>query len=110
MPRLRRWTPAIKPAVAHHLSVRRHKTMSHSVTTSVIAAVSKASYLGALKSAGFSRRGNHMFRPFNDLFHGIHFQGSRWGSKDEGKFLSHSFGIGSLFREGLLVVKRRLAQ
>jgi len=60
--------------------------MSHSVTTSAIAAVSKASYLGALKSAGFNRRGNHMFRPFNDLFHGIHFQGSRWGSKDEGKF------------------------
>jgi hypothetical protein len=60
--------------------------MNHSVTTSAIAAVSKASYLTALKAAGFSRRGNHMFRTSNDLIHGIHFQASRWGSKDEGQF------------------------
>lgn len=60
--------------------------MSHSVTTPAIAAISKASYLSALKSEGFARRGNHMFRQSHDLFHGIHFQGSQWGSRDEGKF------------------------
>lgn len=60
--------------------------MSQSATTSAIAAVSKFAFLGALKSEGFSRRGNHMFRPSSDLFHCIHFQASQWGSKDEGKF------------------------
>lgn len=60
--------------------------MRKSVTTSAIAEVSKCAYVGALKSLGFKRLGNHMFRPSADLFHGIHFQASQWGSSEEGQF------------------------
>ncbi len=35
---------------------------------------------------GFNRRGNHLFRPSNDLFHVVNFQASQWGSKDAGQF------------------------
>ncbi|MFN8441762.1 MAG: DUF4304 domain-containing protein [Caldilineaceae bacterium] len=60
--------------------------MTKSVTTSAITEVSKFAYNEALKSLGFKRIGNHLFRPSHDLFHGIHFQASRWGSLQEGSF------------------------
>ncbi len=60
--------------------------MSQSVTTLAIAATSKFAYSQAMKSLGFKRSGNHMHRLSEDLFHGIHFQASQWGSSVEGKF------------------------
>lgn len=60
--------------------------MTKSVTTSAITEVSKFVYHEALKSVGFKRSGNHLFRPSQDLFQGIHFQASMWGSSQEGSF------------------------
>jgi len=62
------------------------KSMSQSVTTSAIAVSSKFAYSKVLKSLGFKRGGNHMYRLSEDLFHGIHFQASQWGSSVEGQF------------------------
>jgi Domain of unknown function (DUF4304) len=60
--------------------------VSESVTASAIAASSKYAYSKALKSLGFKRGGHHMYRLSEDLFHGIHFQASQWGSSMEGQF------------------------
>ena len=60
--------------------------MSPSVTRAAIAEVSRYAYSERLKAAGFRRTGSHMYRPSDDLFHGIHFQGSQWGTADEGRF------------------------
>jgi len=39
-----------------------------------------------LKDLGFRRQSNHLHRRPEDLVHGIHFQASMWGSRDEGEF------------------------
>jgi hypothetical protein len=53
---------------------------------SAITAVSRAAYANGLRQAGFRRQGNHLHRPSADLFHGVHFQASKWGTRCEGKF------------------------
>ena len=60
--------------------------MKQSATRSAITAISKYAHMNVLKAAGFRRSSNHMYRPSNDLFHGIHFQASQWGSASEGHF------------------------
>jgi hypothetical protein len=60
--------------------------MRQSVTRSAIAQVSRYVHSQRLKAVGFARNGVHMYRSSDDLFHGIHFQGSQWGSADEGRF------------------------
>lgn len=57
-----------------------------SCSGAAVAAASKFAYANGLKAAGFKRTGSHLYRPSADLFHGIHFQASRWGSADEGAF------------------------
>ena len=39
-----------------------------------------------LAAAGFKRKGVHLHRKVDGLFHGIHFQASQWGTAAEGKF------------------------
>jgi hypothetical protein len=60
--------------------------VSRSVTRAAIAEVSRYAHSERLKAAGFRRTGAHMYRSSDDLFHGIHFQGSQWGTADEGRF------------------------
>jgi len=60
--------------------------VSQSLTRSAIAEVSRYAHSEALKAAGFRRNAPHMYRPSEDLFHGIHFQASQWGTADEGRF------------------------
>lgn len=59
--------------------------MSDSLTTKATKNVSSVCG-AALISFGFSRRAPHLFRQSNDLFHCVHFQSSRWGSRDAGNF------------------------
>ncbi len=59
--------------------------MPDSAMPGAIAFVSKA-VQSVLGEQGFHRRGHHLFRPAEDLFHGVHFQASRWGSRAEGSF------------------------
>lgn len=60
--------------------------MSKSITAVTIAAISKFAYSQEMKSLGFKRSGNHMYRPSADLFHGVHFQASQWGTSEQGEF------------------------
>ena len=53
---------------------------------SAIAAISPAVYANGLRPAGFRRQGNHLRRSSADLFHGLHFQASKWSTRLEGKF------------------------
>ncbi|MCU0858401.1 MAG: DUF4304 domain-containing protein [Pontiellaceae bacterium] len=73
--------------------------MTKSLTTSALSAISKYAYAESLKSLGFKRNGNHLFRPSEDLFHGIHFQASQWGSSEEGKFTINLVVTSSLLYE-----------
>ncbi len=78
----------MRPGRAAELHVRPlfGNIMTKSNTASAIAYVSKFAYANGLKAEGFKRMGNHFVKPSADLFHGINFQASQWGSMDEGSF------------------------
>lgn len=59
--------------------------MSDSITTKVMKSVSNNCRID-LTPFGFVRHAPHLFRQSDDLFHCIHFQASRWGSRDAGSF------------------------
>ncbi len=48
--------------------------------------ISKWIYDRSLESLGFRRRGDHLCREIDGLFHCVHFQSSQWGSASEGRF------------------------
>jgi hypothetical protein len=59
--------------------------MESSTVTRAIRAVS--SYLAKpLAPKGFQRKGNHFVRQSQGVFHILHFQASRWGTRDQGSF------------------------
>lgn len=60
--------------------------MSASVTTKAVSAISRWCYVHGLKERGWKRQGDHFHRRSEDLFHGIHFQASAWGTASRGKF------------------------
>ena len=59
--------------------------MSKSITQEAIREASSAT-AKRLAAAGFKRKGFHLHRKANELFHAIQFQASRWGSTAEGQF------------------------
>src|SRR5436309_2699849 len=60
--------------------------MPKSITRTAIAAASKATFTPGLKSLGFRRQANQLWRSSNGLVHGVQFQGSQWGTAREGSF------------------------
>lgn len=60
--------------------------MKGSAVKSAVGAISRYCHRNGLQDRGWQRRGNHFWRANEDLFYGIHFQTSWFGSSDEGSF------------------------
>jgi len=56
----------------------------------------------SLKSAGYRRSGNHLYRQSDDLVHALHFQGSQWGTATEGQFTINLLVISRAVHEACL--------
>lgn len=56
------------------------------MTRRTIAAISRTVFTSDFRAAGFRRQGVHLHRAAADLYHGIHFQASKWGTRSEGQF------------------------
>ena len=59
--------------------------MSKSITQQAMTQASRET-AKRLASAGFKRKGIHLYRKVGELFHAIHFQASQWGTAVEGRF------------------------
>lgn len=59
--------------------------MPQSLTVVAIAASSKATQT-LLAADGFKRKSNHLLRASADVLHCIHFQSSKWGTGQDGRF------------------------
>src|SRR5579864_2248689 len=60
--------------------------MAATVMQTAIMSASKAALNHSLKALKFRRQGNHLWRESDGLFHGVHFQGSQWGTAVAGSF------------------------
>ena len=71
--------------------------MSTSVTRRAITASSKCANALFLRAAGFTRDRNHFHRTVPGLIHGIAFQGSQWGTLNDGSFTVNLIVTSELF-------------
>jgi hypothetical protein len=60
--------------------------MSGTITQDAVAKVSRDAFARHFKADGFKKKGNHLYRQHEDVFHGVQFQASHWNSSEHGKF------------------------